>query len=1132
MKCPKCQFENREGAKFCLECGDKFKLACPECKKILPHAAKFCDECGCNLQPDKTTSAEISEQASADSLSTKKLSSDDAAIVGERKHVTVLFSDLTGYTAMSEKLDPEEVKEITSQIFNEISKIISNYDGFIEKYAGDAVMAMFGVPTAHEDDPVRAIRAAREIHETARRISPEIEGKIGQPLSMHTGITTGLVVTGAVNMKIGTHGAAGDTINSAARLSNLAKPGEILIDINTCRQTEGYFECEYIDTTTVEGKSHPVRIHKVLTQRDKPVTIHRLSGMRSDLIGRKAEMADLSEAVKSLHDGRGSLFSIYGDAGTGKSRLIEEFKTTLDLEQIQWIEAHAYAYSQNIPYFPLIDLLNGLLNIEENDPPEIVKEKVTTGIENLAGNQTDIVPYVGSLYSLDCPEIAEVSPEFWKSSLQSGIKAVLTALAKKAPTIFFLEDLHWADPSFIELLRKSYLEIRQPAIVLCVYRPYFSLFTGTQVSSISKYYHELNLQGLSPSDAQDMMQSLLKSGSIPTDLRRLIQKKAEGNPFYLEELVNTLIETGTLTRDNGDWKITKPISETETPSSIHALITGRLDRLEKETRRILQEASVIGRAFLYEILLKISEITEFLNEGLSTLERMDLIRARAFQPDLEYMFKHPLTQEVVYNGLLKKERQEIHEQVAVVIETVFGNRLMEFYETLAFHYKKGRSVIKAVDYLIRSGEKSLSRFALEESHQYFKEGFDLLSNKPERTKTEEALLIELLNKWSLVYYYNGDFREQSDLLQKHMDLAESINDRSILGMFYAWLGFSLNPRLRLRESYTYLQKALNVGEQIEDHKVIGYACTWLAGTYSELGDLDEAIAYGTRGHEMCQHLSSDQYLYFKSLGGIGLANFYKGHPKKTIEIGNNILDYGRRNSNIRSMFMGHMILGYGHWRHRCFPGAMRELSHSSRLGQAPFYAQGAKVFLGSLYALDEDFQKAAENLHEAATYAENCGCELFLTPAHGCLGLVKMAEGQMGAGLKMIHEALKVCHENERKCVYALLEAALGQVYLKILDKSVPVSLSTMAKNMGFIIKNVPSAFKKATQHFNKALEVADEIGAKGIQGQALLDLGHLHKVKGRTDKARDYFSRAVKIFEKCEAQAFLRQANEALANL
>jgi len=233
MKCPKCQFENREGAKFCLECGDKFKLACPECKKILPHAAKFCDECGCNLQPDKTTSAEISEQASADSLSTKKLSSDDAAIVGERKHVTVLFSDLTGYTAMSEKLDPEEVKEITSQIFNEISKIISNYDGFIEKYAGDAVMAMFGVPTAHEDDPVRAIRAAREIHETARRISPEIEGKIGQPLSMHTGITTGLVVTGAVNMKIGTHGAAGDTINSAARLSNLAKPGEILISGST-----------------------------------------------------------------------------------------------------------------------------------------------------------------------------------------------------------------------------------------------------------------------------------------------------------------------------------------------------------------------------------------------------------------------------------------------------------------------------------------------------------------------------------------------------------------------------------------------------------------------------------------------------------------------------------------------------------------------------------------------------------------------------------------------------------------------------------------------------------------------------------------------------------------------------------
>ena len=1143
MKCPKCQIENREGANFCRQCGFKFERTCPSCGHPYPDGFAFCDKCGCHLQPDKPASDKIPEnkaspispspnQHKTNQHKTAKHRTDDTAIIGERKHVTVLFSDLTGYTAMSEKLDPEDIKEITSRIFGEVSEIVSKYDGFIEKYAGDAVMAMFGVPTAHEDDPVRAVKAAREIHERVNRISPEIEARTGQPVSMHTGITTGLVVTGDVNMKIGTHGSAGDTINCAARLSSLAKPDEILIDMDTCRQSEGHFECEYFDTAPVKGKSHPVQIHKVLTQRDKPFTIHRLSGMRADLVGRKSEMAELSEAVSNLRKGRGSIFSICGDAGTGKSRLIEDFKATLDLEHIQWIEAHAYAYSQNIPYFPLIDLLSRVLHIEENDPPEKIKEKVETGIVSLVGNQADIVPYVGSLYSLDYPEIAEVSPEFWKSRLQSAVKTILAALARKAPTIFFLEDLHWADPSFVELLRRSYLEIRQPAIVLCVYRPTFFLFTGHQLSSLGTNYHEIQIQGLSPSDAQDMLQSLLKTGSIPPELRRLVQNKAEGNPFYLEELVNTLIESGTLLRDEDRWKITKPISEADIPSSIHALITGRLDRLEKETRRILQEASVIGRAFLYEILMKISEMKEFIDSGLSTLERMDLIRARALQPDMEYMFKHPLTQEVVYNGLLKKERQEIHEQIACVMETVFKDRLPEFYETLAFHYKRGRSVLKAVDYLVRSGEKSMARYAVEESHQYFKEAFELLSNKPERTKKEDAILIELLNKWSLVYYYRGDFREQSELLLRHKDLAESIGDRSILGMFYAWLGFSLCYRNRLEESYQNLKQALKIGEEIKDQKVIGYACTWLAWTCGELGALDEAMHYGERGHKMSRCLPSDQYLYFKSLAGIGRTHAYKGHPKKAIELGNSIIDYGRRHSNVRSVFMGHATSGYGYWGLGDFPSAMDVLTESIAIAQDPFYAYSGKCGLGCLYALNNEFQKAAEILQEAAAYCRDSGCELFGAPTHASLGLVKMAEGQMGLGLEMVHEALKACHENGSKFLFATLEHALGQAYLKMLDKSVKVSLAIMAKNVGFIIKNVPFAAKKGEEHFNQAISTAIGIGAKGIEGQALLDLGRLHKVKGRKEKARECFLKSIKIFKECEAEVFLQQANDALGSL
>ena len=373
MKCPECQFENREGVKFCEECGSKFELNCPACKAQIPPGRKFCGECGYNLIPAE----DISEKKSAtESLpyhpSAKKFSSDVAPIKGERKHVTVIFSDLTGYTAMSEKLDPEEVKGITSRIFSEISKIVGKYDGFIEKYAGDAIMAIFGVPKAHEDDPIRAVKAAREIHELVDAMSPDVESNIGQPISMHKGINTGLVVTGEVDLERGTHGIAGDTINVASRLSHLAKPGEILIDTDTCLQAEGYFTCEFLEATTVKGKAEPIQVHKVLSQREKPITIRRLSGLRADLIGRKAELAQLQEAVERLKEGRRSIIAICGDAGTGKSRLVEEFKASLDLSKIRWREGHSYSYSQNIPYFPIIDLMNRAWKIKEDDSPKMV----------------------------------------------------------------------------------------------------------------------------------------------------------------------------------------------------------------------------------------------------------------------------------------------------------------------------------------------------------------------------------------------------------------------------------------------------------------------------------------------------------------------------------------------------------------------------------------------------------------------------------------------------------------------------------------------------------------------------------------------------------------------------------------
>ncbi|MFC1821828.1 AAA family ATPase, partial [Thermodesulfobacteriota bacterium] len=679
---------------------------------------------------------------------------------------------------MTEKLDPEEVKEIMSRIFGEITKVIKKYEGFIEKFIGDAVMAVFGVPKSHEDDPVRAIRVAGEIHDLVSTMSPQLEKKVGRSLSMHSGINSGLVVTGEVNVEKGTHGLTGDAINLASRLQGLAQDGEILVGEDTYHQAEGYFNFETLEPINVKGKVEPVQVYRLLSAKKRPEKLHRTYGLRAELIGRREEMTLLKDAVSVLIQGQGSIISICGEAGTGKSRLSGELKATLDLNKIQWHEGHAYGYTQNTPYYPLIDLFTHAFQIEEGDPPEKLREKVETGITNLMGDKRGIIPFVGGLFSLSYPEVKNVSPEFWKSRLYEAVESTLSALSQRGPTVVCFEDLHWADPSFVELLRSLLNKFCDSILFICVYRPTFELFESKVQENLITSHKEIRLYALSPLGAEDMLKSLLKTEGVPNELMDFVQLKAEGNPFYLEEVVNSLRESEIMTRDDGGWKLERKITEADIPSSINGLLTARIDRLENETKRVLQEASVIGRVFLYEILKKITDIKVPLDQYLDGLEKIDLIRSRSLEPDLEYIFKHALTQEVVYSGLLKKERQAIHERIGLAIEKLFPERLPEFYEMLAFHFLRGHSEIKAVDYLIKSGEKGLRRYAVEESHIYYKEGYDLLVNKPDKSEDEKKLLIDLLIKWAYVFYYRGDFKGLVELLRQNELIAESLNDKT------------------------------------------------------------------------------------------------------------------------------------------------------------------------------------------------------------------------------------------------------------------------------------------------------------------------------------------------------------------
>ncbi len=1033
---------------------------------------------------------------------------------------------------MTERLDPEEVKEIMGRVFGEISQVVAKYEGFIEKFIGDAVVAIFGVPRAHEDDPIRAIRAGQEIHDLVTAMSPKLARRVGQSLAMHSGINTGLVVAGEPDLSRGSHGLLGDAINIASRLSGLAQAGEILVGRETYRQAEGHFVFETLDPVAVKGKSEEIHLYRVLSPKERPVTVHRPSGLRADLIGRKAEMAQLEEAVRRLREGKGTIISICGDAGTGKSRLAEELRATLDLEEILWLEGNAYAYAQNISYFPFIDMLNRVWAIEEGDPPERVKEKVESNLEPLIGASKDIVPYIGGLYALKYPEVEGVSPELWKSRLFEAVSVVLGTLTHRRPTVICLQDLHWADPSTLDLLRFVMLESRQPALFLMVYRPPFNLFSSHQIDSLGGTYEEIRLQDLSPSDIQDMMASLLRTKDIPHELQKYVQGKVEGNPFYVEEIINSLIESGTLTNHDGNWNLTRPIDESEVPPTVQGVVSARLDRLEKEMKRILQEASVIGKAFLYEILKRITRLRQQMDGCLLGLERLDFIRSRTIQPELEYIFKHALTQEVVYNGLLKKDRQDLHGQIGLVMEEIFKGRLPELYETLAYHYRQAGSLRKTVEYLVKSGEKSLKRYAVEESHRYFVEAYDALARKEDKSAEEKRLLIDLLIRWAFVFYYRGDFRGLVDLLAAHVEMADSLADKALRGMFYGWLGFAMECRGRVTDSYKYLRRALALGEETGDERTIGYACTWLTWTCGHMGLLQEAESYGKRAQESAARIPSDPYLYFKSLGGLGSVYYFRGDRRRTVEAGQALLDYGQRHGNIRCQVMGHLTSGRAYMIEGDFAAAADHAEKGIRTSADPFYTLFSRILLGGACLLLGDFEKAEEALGECAAFTERFGCEGAGGFSRLFLGPLKAQRGDMGDGLRMVETAQAEYLENGNKISYAFSEYMLGRIYLGMVNRTGPLHLSKLARNAGFLIRHVPFAGQQAEKHLNKALEVDREIGAKGGMGMTLLSLAQLHSAKGRKDRARESILEAIGLFKQCDAQKYLKQAEEVLASL
>jgi class 3 adenylate cyclase len=547
-----------------------------------------------------------------------------AQLSGERKVITALFADVVGSTSMAERMDAEDWTEMMNGAFDRISQVIYRYEGSIARLLGDAVLAFFGAPLAHEDDPARALRASLEIIQVIWDYQPQVKRKFGVDFAVRVGVNTGSVVVGEIGSDLKyEYTAMGDAINLAARLQSAARPMSILTSQGTYRYISPLFEFNDLGQIEVKGKSESIQIYEVVGVKTQPGKLRGLAGLTSPMVGRQKELTQLVSLGRGLSEEHGGLAVIIGEAGLGKSRLLAEWHQSLTGTGLDfhWAEGHCLSYGQRLAYHLLIDLMRSLLGVHSAADESETLTALKTQTENLFGAATlEVFPYLAHLLSLSLDgealqQVQALDPQMLQNQYRLAITRFLEELTKQAPYILILEDIHWADPASVDLLIQLMpLTVRAKLILCMVTRPAeetpgWRLVTSARESS--KTLVELNLNPLTETDSRELVSNLLEIEALPSLVRDVILKKAEGNPFFVEEVIRMLIDNGAILQKGDHWEATREIEKVEIPDNLQGLLLARIDRLPEEAKRTLRVASVIGRQFsvsvLEQVLIKLKK---------------------------------------------------------------------------------------------------------------------------------------------------------------------------------------------------------------------------------------------------------------------------------------------------------------------------------------------------------------------------------------------------------------------------------------------------------------------------------------------------------------------------------------------
>jgi len=961
MKCPKCQHENPSDAVFCGECAHKLELVCSNCGHTNPASNKFCHKCANDLrkQLEPTTPINYSEpQSYTPKYLQDKILTTRSSLEGERKIVTVLFADVANYTSMSEKLDPEEAHQIMDGCFKILIDEIHKYEGTINQFTGDGVMALFGAPVAHENHAQRACYAALSIQNTMADYGAKIKKDCGFDFKMRIGINSGPVIVGSIGDDLRMdYTAVGDTTNLAARMESKAEPGAIFVSENTHKIAEKYFDFNHIGKTEVKGKEEPQDIYELIKASEVVSRIDEsIAKGLTPFVGRKNSMPTLMEVYDKVKGGSGQVVGIVGEAGVGKTRLVLEMRNRLPENEYTYLEGQCLQYGGSILYKPILDILKIHFDIKDNDREYIIRKKISDKI-SMYSNLDHTLPAFQDLLSVkvDDESFLKLEPKQKREKNFEAIRDLLISPSKEKLLVMVVEDLHWIDDTSEDFIDYFIEWIANTSIMLVLlYRTEYR----HQWSS-KTYYHKVGLDQLRKESSIELVKAMLEDGDVAPELRDLILNRAAGNPLYMEELTQTLIENGSIKKDDSQYVLSRKISDIRVPDTVQGIIAARMDRLEENLKRTMQVASVIGRDFAFHILQSITGMREELKSYLQNLQGLEFIYEKSLFPELEYIFKHALTQEVAYNSLLLKRRKQIHENIGKAIEEIYAERIIEFYEMLAYHYSKSDNLEKAAQYLKLSGEKAFGNYANEESYNFFREALKVLNLLPDTEESKkEKIEISLLISIPMLYLM---FPEDSlAILQNGERFSKEIGDKNSLSTFYVYISryytFKGNPL----EGTGYVEPHFNEAKKAQDINLMvplsvalcfsyshsGYifkasgiisdvinllekenrqndyfdmqfsAYAWLCTHYgfclSLLGNFDKAKFYLEKGLGLGIE-NNDKYI-------IGVSHFYysvlysiQGDGKRTIEHSTKGLNYYQEGDMLSHTGHSWLNFGYGHY---------------------------------------------------------------------------------------------------------------------------------------------------------------------------------------------------------------------------